>query len=81
MIRHKNIKCSRLGLWNTPIASLQRGKIALANECPRYDIKQSDGETLALEIWRMQSTLSLPLLPGQLRVVVLDWVLSMSQIE
>ena len=37
------------------------------NECPRYDTKQFDGETLVmLELWGMQSTLLLPLLPGQL---------------
>ena len=33
---------------------------------PRYDIKQSDGEAPALEIWGMWSTPSLPLLPGPL---------------
>ena len=35
-------------------------------ECPGYDIKQSDGEAPALEIWGMCSTSSLPLLPGPL---------------
>ena len=34
---------SRLGLQNTPTASLQRGKTP-PNECPGYDTKQSDGE-------------------------------------
>ena len=29
-------------------------------ECPGYDIKQSDGVCLALEIWGMRSTPSLP---------------------
>ena len=50
---------------------------------PEYDIKSSDGKALALEIWGMWSTPSLPLLPGPLwsGVVVLDRVLSMGQIE
>ena len=43
-----------------PIASLQ-------NECPKYDTKQSDGEVpVMLELWGMQSTPSLPSLPGPL---------------
>ena len=48
------------------------------NDCPWYDIKQSDGE--ALGMW---STLSLPLLPGPLwpRLVAPDRVLFMGQIE
>ena len=53
-------------------------------ECPVYDTKQSDGEVLVmLELWEIWSTLLLPSLPGlfQLRVVVLDRVLSMGQIE
>ena len=51
-------------------------------ECPGYDIKQSDGEAPALEVWGMWSTLSLPLLPGPLwpKVVAPDRVLSMGQI-
>ena len=37
------------------------------NESPRYDTKQFDGEVpVMLELWGMQSTLSLPLLPGPL---------------
>ena len=37
------------------------------NECPGYDTKQSDGEVpVMLELWEMQSTPSLPLLPGLL---------------
>ena len=50
----------------------------------KYDNKQSDGKvTVILELWGMQSTLSLPLLPGQLwpGVVAPDRVLSMGQIE
>ena len=39
----------------------------LSNECPEYDIEQSDGEVpVMLGPWGMQSTLSLPLLPGPL---------------
>ena len=54
------------------------------DESPGYDPKQSDGETLVmLELWGMQSTPSLPLLPDPLRprVVVPDRVLSIGQIE
>ena len=37
------------------------------NECSGYDSKQSDGEVpVMLELWGMQSTPSLPLLPGPL---------------
>ena len=37
------------------------------NECPRYDTKQFDGEaSVILELWGMQSTFLLLLLPGQL---------------
>ena len=53
-------------------------------ECPRYDAKQSDGEVpVMLELWGMQSTPSLPLLPGQFKPVVAtpDRVLSMGQKE
>ena len=36
-------------------------------ECPEYDTKQSDGEVpVILELWGMQSTPSLPSLPGPL---------------
>ena len=39
----------------------------LNNECPGYDTKQSDGEVpVILELWGMQSTPSLPSLPGPL---------------
>ena len=53
------------------------------NDWSWYDIKKSDGETLALEIWGMWSTHSLPLLPGPLWTgsVGSDRVLSMGQIE
>ena len=49
-----------------PTAPLQRGKTP-PNECTGYDTKQSDGEVPAmLELWGMQSTPSLPSLPGPL---------------
>ena len=54
------------------------------NKRPEYDTKQSDGETpVILELWGMGSTPSLPLLPDPLwpRMVALDRVLSMGQIE
>ena len=34
------------------------------NECPKYDIKPSDGQAPALKIWGMWGTPSLPLLPN-----------------
>ena len=38
-----------------------------ANECPGYDTKQSDGKVpVVLGLWGVQSTPSLPLLPGPL---------------
>ena len=49
-------------------------------ECPGYDTKQSDGEVpIMLEFWGMQSTPSLPLLPGPLwpGIVAPDRALSM----
>ena len=37
------------------------------SECPGYDTKQPDGKVpVMLELWGMQSTPSLPLLPGPL---------------
>ena len=74
---------SRLGLKNTPMAFLLRGKTP-PNECPGYDTEQSDGEVpVMLELWEMQSTTSLPSLPGPLwpGVELPDRVLSMVQIE
>ena len=55
----------------------------LPNECPRYDIYQSDGEAQPLEIWGILSTPSLLSLQGPLcsGVVVPDRVLSWVQIE
>ena len=54
-----------------------------ANECPRYDTQQSDCEAQVLELWGIWNTPSLPLLLDPLRpgLVVLDRVLSLSQIE
>ena len=58
---------SRLRLYNTPTVSLKRSKTPPPNECPKYDIKQSDGEVPAmLELWGMRSNPLLPSLPGQL---------------
>ena len=73
----------RLGLWNTPTASLQECK-TLPNECPNNDTKQYDSVvSVMLELWGMQSITSLPLLQGQFRpgVVATDRVLSMGEIE
>ena len=58
--------------------------IPSTNECLEYDTKQSDREVpVMLELWGMQSTLSLPLLLGPLSsgVVEPDRVLSIGQIE
>ena len=63
----KNIDCS-VG-WGCRIHRLHlcKGARPRPNECPVYDTKQSDGEVPAvLELWGMQSTPSLPLLPGPL---------------
>ena len=50
------------------------------NECPRYDTKQSDGKaSVMLELWELQSSSSLPSLPGPLWLGVV--ALSMGQIE
>ena len=54
------------------------------NECPGYDIKQSNGEVaVMLELWGMLCTPSLPSLPGPLwpQIVAPDKLLSMGQIE
>ena len=59
------------------------GRLSI-NESPGYDIKQSDSEIpVMLELWWIQSTPSLPSLPGPHlpRVVGPDRVLSMVQIE
>ena len=73
----------QLRLKNTLIASLQRGK-TLPTSVLSYDTKQSDGEVPILrELWGMQHTSSLQLLPGPLwsGVVAPDRILSLGQIE
>ena len=54
------------------------------NEGSRYDTKQSDGEVpVMLELWRMQSTSSLPLLPSPLwsGVVAVGWLVGFNGIS
>ena len=54
------------------------------NEYPAYDTKQFEGDAPVMhELWGMQSSPLLSLIPGPLwpRVVAPDRVLSMSQIE
>ena len=77
----KRVWPSRLGLQNRLTASLQRCKTP-RKECPGYDTKQSAGEASVMqELWGMQSTPSLPSLPGTLRpgLVALVRVLNMGQ--
>ena len=77
-IKHDN----RLGLQNTPVVSLQRGKSP--NKCPRYEINPPDREVpVMLKLGGIWSILSLLLLSGPLRpsVVATNKVLSMGQIE
>ena len=51
---------------NTLTVSLKSGRTP-NNECPRYDIKQPDGETsVILKLWGMQIAPLLPSLPGPL---------------
>ena len=73
---------SRLGLENTPTASLLRGNIP-HNQCPAYNTKEYDGEVpIMLELGGMQSTPSMPSLPSTfwLGVVASGRVLFMGQI-
>ena len=53
------------------------------NKCPVYDIKPSDGEVLALELWGICDALLLQLLLSPLwpRVVASDRFLSVGQIQ
>ena len=56
----------------------------VADKCPGYDMKQSNGEAPAvLKLWGMWSISLLPSLPGPLwlGMVALDRVLSMGEIE
>ena len=73
------LKRSALSVWAVTV-SMQWSKTP-TNVYPRYDIKPSDGEDPAFEIWGSGVT-SLPLLHGQLwpREVGSDRVLSMGQI-
>ena len=73
-------------IWSNRIhrLSLCWGVVRPPNECPRYDTKQSDDEApVMLELWGMQSTPSLPSLPGPLcsRVVAAVRVPVMGKIE
>ena len=71
----------RLGLQNTPTASLPRSKLPISTSV--LDMTSDAEAPVMLELLRIQSTPSLPLLPGPLwsGVIPLDWVLSMGQIE
>ena len=63
---------------------LCRGVRTTPNECPGHDTKQTDSEVpVIMELCGMQSTPSLPSLPGQLwlGLVAPDRVLSMGQTE
>ncbi len=68
--------------WKIHQLHRYRGLTPPANDCPSYDTKQSDGEAPVM-LWGMQSTPSLPLLPGPLwpGVVAPDRVLSIYQTE
>ena len=60
---------SRLGLYNTPTASPQRGKTPpkKKNKCSEYDIKQSDSKaSVMLKLWGMRNTRSLASISGPL---------------
>ena len=68
--------------WGSRIHRLHlcRGVWPHPNECPDYDVKQSDGEVPVMPgLWGIQSTPSLPLLPGPQwsGVVASDKALSM----
>ena len=63
---------------------LYSGVRPATNECPWYDIKQSDGEALVMmDIWGIQNIPSLSSFAGQLwlGVVEPDLVLPMGQLE
>ena len=70
--------------WGCRIHQLHLCRGVRLPECPSYDTKESEGETPVIEeLWGMQSTPLLPLLPGPLWpwVVAPDRVLSIGQIE
>ena len=80
---HETSLPNRLGLQNTPTASLQRDETPPPTSIP-FDTKQSDGEVpVMLKLWGMGSASSLPSLPGSLWAggVAPDRVLFMGQIE
>ena len=73
----------RIGLQNTPTASLQWSK-TVPLRMSLYDTEQSDGEApVMLQLWGMQNTPSFPSLPGLLwpGIVAPGRILSMDQIE
>ena len=80
VLKYKSID---LNSYKPNRVNLCRGVKATFNKCPGYYNKPSDEEPLALEIWGIWITPSLPSLPGThyLGVLALDWVLSMGQIE
>ena len=62
--------CDKPVGWGCKIHQLNlcRGVRHPPNKCHAYDIKQSDNEAPVMqELWGIQSTLSLPLLPGPFR--------------
>ena len=80
---HTRIHISAVG-WSCRIHRLYHCReVPTLNKCPRYGIKQPDGEAPALEIWGMWSTSLLPLLKGPFcpGVVVPDRVPFMDRIE
>ena len=69
--------------WDCRIHQLQRCKTPTSKKYPKYDTKISDDEASVLELSGIESTLSLPLLPGLLwpRVVVSVRVPTRSRID
>ena len=70
LIQHRILKLSffynsfsRLGFYNIQTVWMLRNKIP-ANEWPRYDNNSSDCVSLILELWRIWSTPTLPLIAG-----------------
>ena len=73
---------NQLGLQKAPTASRQRSK-TFPTSVLNYEIKQCDGEASIIpELWRMQRTILLPSLSGQLwpKVVESHRFLSLAQI-
>ena len=62
-----NIQAKSAGIVEYTDCVSAEGLRLPTNECPRYDARESDGETpVMLELWVIRSTPSLPLLPGPL---------------